>query len=391
MSRLLATVLGAAIAVCATATSAGAQGARDDEAANAVFGGFRAQLVDELSETRARLAAASEWVDDPDWYLVQTPDMGIVGVRRSRLDDYATLLADDDFAVRAEVMDDPVHAWDEEFSLALSLINARTGPVDDDPHEAAAWLASEYAQSAREKKAMLRLERQALRADRDELIAAIDAFDAVLAGIGIEPASVAADDVRPERSPLPEGPLELVIAFRDELVAGRVTVQRRISACRAALDREEIIALGTRDGLPGVVTFDMLTWPGYADFFEYVRETGIGWDVFEPEAAQLTPLRAALFRFQLWQDWPEGQMREIAERQVATRFDFPTAGEDRAICRPELELLRPERERLDAAIAAIDEYLLLVMADDATPGPEPSTPPTAEPAGTPVPDPFAEL
>ena len=61
-----------------------------------------------------------------------------------------------------------------------------------------------------------------------------------------------------------------------------------------------------------------------------------------------------------------------------------------------LDLLRPERKRLDAAIAELDEYLLLVTLEaepqptpELTPEPVPTPMPEAEP--TELPDPFADL
>jgi hypothetical protein len=190
---------------------------------------------------------------------------------------------------------------------------------------------------------------------------------------------------------LPGDPIGLATAFRDGLVAGRARLQERIAACRTAIDDELVIALGRRDGLPGVVTFDMRTWPGYADYFEYLGETGVGWDAFEAEPAQLTPLRAALYRFQLWQDWPRGLIRTYADKEVAERFDLPTAKQDRAICRQELELLQPERDRLDAAIAALDEYLAMRALDTAPPAATTEPLPDPDPTETPAPDPFADL
>ncbi len=336
--------------------------------ADQAFDGFRGVLVDALAETRGRLAAASEWIEDPDWYLERTPDSGVVGFRLSRLGDHAALLADPGFAARADLLDDPVNAWDTEFALALGFIRDEAGAGD--PTEAAERLAATLPQSSEHKKQLLQVERKAFRADRDQLVEAIDEYDAVLAGIGIEPAPVAAADVAPTSPVLADDPIGLVMAFRDELVADRAAVHERISSCRTAIDDEMIAAFGAPDGLDVVTTLDLEAWPGYTYFFEYLRERAVGWAAFEPWAAQDTSLRAALARFQRWQDWPGGLMRTIADKDVVERFDFPTAKEDRAICRPEIEVLQPERDRLDTAIAALDEYLTL-LAIDAEPTPEP--------------------
>ena len=168
--RVLATVLGTAVAVGAAAPAAMAQ---TDESADTAFDGFRAALVEDLVETRTRLATASRWVADPDWYLVQTPDVGVVGIDISRLGDHAALLADPSFAERVDVLDDPVHAWDESFTMSLAFIRDEGG----DPTVAAGRLRGSLSQTEAEKRALLRLERQHLRADRDQLIRAIDAFD----------------------------------------------------------------------------------------------------------------------------------------------------------------------------------------------------------------------
>ena len=284
--------------------------------------------------------------------------------------------------------------------MALGLIADEAG-TDGDPVAAAERLAATLPQASDEKKQVLAVERKGTRAYRDQLIAAIDEYDIVLAAIGIEPAVAAAAAVEPTPSTSPDGPIELVMAFRDELVADRVTLQERISACRSTIDSDTVAAFGEPDGLPAVATLDLLTWPADAYFFEFLRERGAGWAAFEPAAADGTSLRAALARFQRWQDWPPGMMRSFADEEVADRFDFPTAEEDRAICGPEIELLQPERDRLDAAIAALDEYLTLV-ALDAEPAPVPATPvPTPEPeptlapepaaTETPAPNPFADL
>ena len=383
--------------------------------ANQAFGGFRQTLVDELAEVRGWLASVSEWIDDPDWYLDRTPDSGTVAVRISHLADHAALLADPVFAARADVLDDPVNAWDQEFAMALGLIADAAG-TDGDPVAAAERLAATLPQTSEEKQQLLGVERKGMRAYRDQLIAAIEEYDVVLAAIGIEPAAVAAADVQPASTAQPSDPIDLVMAFRDELVADRVALQERISACRAAIDSETVAAFGAADGVDGVATIDLQTWPGYAYFFEYLRERGVGWAAFEPAAADETTLRAALARFQRWQDWPPGMMRSFADEQVASGFDVPTTKEDRAICRPRIQLLQPERDRLDAAIASLDEYLMLLaldaeptLAPTATPTFAPTPRPTPEPAlepeptptaaptlepeptDTPAPDPFADL
>lgn len=375
---MLAGALGAAVA------------ATDERTADDAFGAFRADLVDALVETRARLMAGSGWVDDPDWYLVQTPDSGVVGVRRSRLADHALLMADPDFRARFELLGDPVHAWDEEFTMALALIDEEARR-DGDVMAAADRLATSLSQDAAEKKAMLRPERQALRADRDELIAAIDAYDGAMTGLGIQPAMIAAADIQPEPEPRLEQPIDLLIAFRDKLVADLAVVQSRISACREAIDRVEVVALGEAQGLAGVTTYELLTLPDYAEFFEYLREHPEVWPVFDPAAADFTSLRGALYRFQLWQDWPPGKMRANAERFKL--YDVPTEKEDRAVCRPLLEVLRPERDRLDAAITALDEYLVLTASEvEATPTPSPTPEPVAFPdEATPTPSPASEV
>ena len=143
----------------------------------------------------------------------------------SRLGDHAALLADPSFAERVDVLDDPVHAWDESFTMSLALIRDEGG----DPTVAAGRLIGSLSQTEAEKKALLRLERQHLRADRDQLIRAIDAFDSIAAGLGLEPAALAADDIvaRPPAQ-APADPLDLVIAFRDELVADREALWVRI-------------------------------------------------------------------------------------------------------------------------------------------------------------------
>lgn len=400
MRRMLAAVV---IVAIAAGTIVVPSMARDDEAANAAFGGFRSALVADLIETRARLAEASAWVDDPDWHLVRTPDSGTVGIRLSQLDDHAALLADPAFAGRVDVLADPVHAWDEEFTLALLLIGDLVASTDADPAAAAARLVSEYGQTADEKRAMLRPERLAMRADRDQLIAAIDEYDELLAGMGREPAPVAAADIRPPSAQRPEGPLELVLGFRDELVADRVALQARMAACRTAIDERDVVAFGEqetfkfRDQLrfSDVVAFDLPTLPDYADFPAHLRDDPEAWDrfdtVFAPDTARRSALLGALLLFSFWQDWPP-DMRASAERMWP--LERRTAQEDRRRCRPLLELLRPERDRLDVAIAALDEYLTLTTLDAVIePAPQPVETPVddAEPERTPAPDPFADL
>lgn len=395
MRHLFAAVLGTALLVLDLAPMATAQ----DEAvtADAAYGGFRAALVEDLAETRARLAAASTWIKDPDWYLVQTPDTGVVGVRRSRLADHAALLADPAFASRADLLDDPVYAWDEEFTMALSLISGEGG----DPVAAAERLAGSLSQTGDEKQTMLRLERRYLRADRDELVAAIDAFDGAMDDLGIELADVAADDTRPDQVPAAEAPIDLLLAFRDELVADRVALETRIAGCRAAIDEDDVIALGPEEAfkfsdqlhLSDVVVFDLPTLPAYAGFPAWLRDVPGAWDRFDaivaPDTARRTPLLGAMLLFSFWQDWPPG-MRAIAQR--AWPNQRRSAKADRSLCRPQLELLRPERDRLDTAIAALDEYLASSALDD-EPSPQPADMlvPTPEPSDTPPPNPFADL
>lgn len=377
-------LLGTVVAMGATAPGTMAQ---TDESADTAFDGFRTALVADLVETRSRLATAGRWVDDPDWYLVQTPDSGVVGVRRSELALHAALLADPAFAARVDLLDDPVHAWDDSFTMSLGLIRDEGG----DPIVAAERSAVSLSQTAAQKKALLRLERQALRADRDRLISAIDAFDAIARGMGIQPPALAADDTEAVLTdpapvePAPARPLELVLAFRDGLAVDREAVQARMSDCRAAIDEEDIVAFGERDGLPGVVVFDLTTLPDFADFASHLRDRGELWDdwgpwdawytIVESDTAQLQPLRAAMLLFSRWQDWTP-EMRAAAEQMWPRQRQ--TAKEDRAICRPQLQLLRPEQERLDAAIAALDEYLALAARDT---GPMPSE----------MPNPFADL
>ncbi len=384
--RALAPALSVAMAVTAVAPAAMAQA---DENADTAFDGFRTALVEDLVETRTRLATAARWVDDPDWYLVQTPDVGMVGVELSRLGDHAALLADPAFAARADVLDDPVHAWDESFTMSLGLIRDEAGP-DGDPVAAAERLAAALSQSEAEKKAMLRRERRYLRTDRDELAAAIDAFDAFAAGLGLEPSVVDDTAPSPER---PSEPLDLVIAFRDELVADREDLQTRMADCRSAIDEEDVVAFGPQEvfkfrdqlRLSDVVVFDLPTLPDYVDFPAHLRDDLDSWDyfdtVFAPDTARRSSLLAAMLLFSFWQDWPP-DMRASAER--AWPIERRSAKEDRAICRPRLELLRPERDRLDAAVAALDEYLVLAALDAE---PEP-TDPTEMPE---MPDPFADL
>ena len=377
-------VLGAAVAMGAAAPGTLAQ---TDKSADAAFGGFRSALAEDLAGTRARLATASRWVDDPDWYLVRTPDTGVVGVRRSELTLHAALLADPAFAARVDVLDDPVHAWDDSFTMSLALIREQGG----DPVVAAERSAVSLSQTAEQKKALLRLERQALRGDRERLISAIDAFDAIARGLGLPPPALAAGDAEAALTgpapaePAPAEPLGHVLAFRDRLAADREAVQARMSDCRAAIDEEDIVAFGERDGLPGVVVFDLTTLPDFADLPSYLRDRGELWDdwgpweawytIVESDTAQLQPLRAAMLLFSRWQDWMP-DMRAAAEQMWPRQRQ--TAKQDREICRPQLRLLRPEQERLDAAISALDEYLTLSAVD---PGPAP----------TEMPNPFADL
>ena len=372
-------VLGATVAMGAAAPGTMAQ---TDESADTAFGGFRTTLVEDLAGIRARLATASRWVDDPDWYLVRTPDTGVVGVRRSGLTLHAALLADPAFAARVDVLDDPVHAWDDGFTMSLGLIREQGG----DPVVAAERSAVSLNQTAEQKKALLRLERQALRADRDRLISAIDAFDAIASGLGLQPPALAAGDTEaPPTEPAPAEPLGLVLAFRDRLAADREAVGARMSDCRAAIDEEDIVAFGERDGLPGVVVFDLTTLPDFADFPSYLRDRGELWDdwgpweawytIIESDTAQLQPLRAAMLLFSRWQDWTP-DMRAAAEQMWPRQRQ--TAKQDREICRPQLRLLRSEQERLVAAITALDEYLALAAPGS---GPEP----------TEIPNPFADL
>ena len=372
-------VLGTVVALGAAATATMAQ---TDESADTAFDGFRTALAEDLVETRARLATASRWVDDPDWYLVRTPDTGVVGVRRSEFALHAALLADPAFAARVDVLDDPVHAWDDGFTMSLGLIRDEGG----DPVAAAERSAVSLSQTVEEKKALLRLERQALRADRDRLVSAIDAFDTIANGLGLQPPALAAEDI--EAAPTeraPADPIGLALAFRDRLGADREAVRARMSDCRAAIDEDDIVAFGERDGLPGVVVFDLATLPDFADFPSYLRDRGEFWDdwrpweawytIIESDTAQMQPLRTAMLLFSRWQDWTP-DMRAAAEQMWPRQRQ--TAKEDREICRPQLRLLRPEQERLDAAIAALDEYLVLSARDT---GAEPSE----------MPNPFADL
>ena len=388
--RALAPMLGTVMAVTAMAPAAMAQ---VDETADTAFGGFRSALVADLVETRTRLTTASRWVDDPDWFLVQTPDAGVVGVELSRLRDHATLLADPAFASRADVLDDPVHAWDESFTMSLGLIRDEAGP-DGDPVAASEQLASSLSQTPAEKKALLRLERRYLRADRDELTAAIDAFDAFAAGLGLEPSVVEDGPPTPER---PSEPLDLAVAFRDELVTDRAHLQARMTDCRLAIDEENVVAFGEQEvfkfrdqlRLSGVVIFDLPTLPDYADFPAHLRDDLKTWDyfdtIFAPDTARSSTLLAAMLLFSFWQDWPPN-MRASAER--AWPIERHSAKEDRAICRPQLELLRPERDLLDAAIAALDEYLALAALDAEPEGAQPTEIPSPEPEPS---NPFANV
>ena len=143
------------------------------------------------------------------------------------------------------------------------------------------------------------------------------------------------------------------------------------------------------------MVFDLPTLPDYADFPAHLRDDLEAWDhfdtIFAPEAARRSSLLAAMLLYSFWQDWPP-DMRGSAER--AWRIERHAAKEDRALCRPLIELLRPERERLDTAIAALDEYLLLALDVEPEPMPEPSaTPaPEAEPSEpSELPNPFADL
>jgi len=376
--RALALLAGMAVAVAVVPPTVMAQaGGRADTA----FDGFRAALVEDLAQTRTRLSTAARWVDDPDWYLVQTPDSGVVGLRRSELALHAALLEDPAFAARVDVLDDPVHAWDEGFTMSLGLIRDEGG----DPVAAAAELASELSQTEAQKKSLLRQERQFLRADRDQLVAAIAAFDAFAAGLGLEPATARDTSLAP--SVAPSEPLDLVIAFRDQLVADREALQARVAACRAAIDEEDIVAFGEQETfkfrdelrLSGVVVFDLPTLPDYADFPAHLRDDPEAWGhfdtIFAPDTARSSSLLAAMLLFSLWQDWPP-DMRASAEDMWPV--ERRSAQQDRALCRPLLGLLRPERDRLDAAITALGEYLLLAALDTA---PEPSE----------LPNPFADL
>ena len=404
-THVSAMVLGTVVALGATVPAALAQGdpetapirsATASETADTAFRGFRAALVDALAETQTRLDQAATWIDNPDWYLVETPDVGVVGVEIGRLGDHAALLADPAFAARADVLDDPVHAWDDSFAMSLALIRDEGG----DPIAAAERLMSSLSQTTAQKKAMLRLERRYLRADRDRLISAIDAFDSIAAGIGFEPAMLPADDiVAKPREPAPADPLGLARAFRDRLAADRDALQARIVACRAAIEEQDIIALGEPDQLAGVVVFDLTTLPDFADFPMYLRDRGEAWDdwapwdawnkILESDTAKLQPLWAAMIRFDLWQDWP-GDMRAGAERMRLV--GRPTAKEDRAVCRPLIELLRPERDRLDVALAALDEYLALVALAEPSAEPDETPEPTPKPEAEPSapPDPFTD-
>ena len=165
------------------------------------------------------------------------------------------------------MLDDPVHAWDESFTMSLGLIRDAGG----DPVAAGERLASSLSQTEAEKQAILRRERQYLRADRDRLAAAIDAFDVIATGLGLTPAASIETHADADR---PSEPLDLVIAYRDVLVADRETLQARIADCRTAIDEEDVVAFGEQEvfkfrdqlRLSGVVVFDLPTLPDYADF-----------------------------------------------------------------------------------------------------------------------------
>jgi hypothetical protein len=388
--RALALTLGTAVAVTVVAPMAVAQ---PDDLADTAFDSFRTALVEDLAQTRSRLATAGRWVADPDWYLVQTPDSGVVGVRRSELALHAALLADPAFAARVDVLDDPVHAWDEGFTMSLGLIRDEGG----DPAAAAERLASGLSQTESEKKTLLRQERQFLRADRDQLVAAIAAFDAFASGLGLEPATAIDTSLTP--SVAPSEPLDLVIAFRDQLVADREALQARVAACRTAIDEEDVVAFGEQESfkfrdelrLSGVVVFDLPTLPDYADFPAHLRDDPAAWDhfdtIFAPEAARSSSLLAAMLLFSFWQDWPPDMRASAAE---AWPIERRSAQQDRALCRPLLGLLRPERDRLDTAIAALDEYLVLA-ALDTEPVPEPVATPEPQTEPSELPNPFADL
>jgi len=192
-------------------------------------------------------------------------------------------------------------------------------------------------------------------------------------------------------------------------VADREALQARVAACRTAIDEEDVVAFGEQEvfkfrdqlRLSGVVVFDLPTLPDYADFPAHLRDDREAWGyfdtIFAPDTARRSSLLAAMLLYSFWQDWPP-DMRGNAER--AWPIERHAAKEDRAICRPLLELLRPERDRLDAAITALDEYLLLADLDaEPEPTPEPTPEPRPEPVETPVPEaepselpnPFADL
>jgi hypothetical protein len=376
--RALALTLGTTVALTAIAPAVMAQA---DERADTAFGGFRDALAEDLAQTRTRLAMATRWVGDPDWYLVQTPDSGVVGLRRSELALHAALLADPAFAARVDVLDDPVHTWDEGFTMSLGLLRDEGG----DPVAAAEQLARDLSQTETEKKSLLRQERKFLRADRDQLMSAIAAFDTFAAGLGLEPATATDTSLAPAVAP--SEPLDLVVAFRDQLVADREALQARVAACRAAIDEDDIVAFGEQESfkfrdrlrLSGVVVFDLPTLPDYADFPAHLRDDPEAWShfdtIFAPDTARSSSLLAAMLLFSFWQDWPPDMRASARDMWPVERR---SAQQDRALCRPLLELLRPERELLDTAIAALDEYLTLAALDKA---PEPTA----------LPDPFTDL
>ncbi len=116
------------------------------------------------------------------------------------------------------------------------------------------------------------------------------------------------------------------------------------------------------------------------------------WDdfdtIFAPDTARRSSLLAAMLLFSFWQDWPPN-MRASAER--AWPLERHSAKEDRAVCRPQLELLRPERDRLDAAIAALDEYLALAALDVEPERAELTEIPSPGPESSEPPNPFADV
>lgn len=382
--------------VAGTVATVRGAGIGDDEA-NAAYA-FRSALVQELRDVRTRLAEHDAHIRSPSWHLVQTPDAGVVAVDLRRLRDHvplAQLLLDRREAYDA--MRTTVSAWDSPslMSAALLMDAARDGSR---PEEAAAALERELVQPEDEKRALLRRDLRWLRGQRELLITAIDTFDAVLAGLGLEPASPAADEV--EAAPPAEaagGTLGALQAFRDELAADAAIVHSRLDACRTAVDEPGWIVLGQGVGLPDVLVFDLSRLPAYDAIGRFIGRNPWAWDIFNADAAALSELHAAVLQYATWPTWPDDL--EQAAPGLAELNRQPR-GEKRRACRPILQATRAERDSLDRAIALLDELITVNTPAEPAPSeppaqptaePTPAEPTPSEPPPTPAPNPFADV